>query len=335
MHNSDLNVVSSSNLQRPPISRRRFCRAAAALGSAMLAGTSPRGLPAQAQQPSKGRYVDIHTHLGDLGNPNEAFSVEMLLRWMDESEVAQAAVLPLVSPEAAYWISTTDTVLTETKPHRDRLVPFCCIDPRTSYEGGRKGLMASLERWIERGAKGFGEHKPGIPIDDPRNMALYGACGELKLPVLFHIDALRNMDAPGLPGLERVLKEHPQTTFIGHGPGWWASISGDVKPADLGGYPTGPVAPGGALDALFGKYPNLYGDLSAGSGVGAITRDPKFGREFLIRRADRLMFGSDILRPRQTIGQLELYRQLDLPAEVQAKVFRNNARRILRLAEPA
>ena len=40
-------------------------------------------------------------------------------------------------------------------------------------------------------------------------MVLYAACGELKLPVLFHIDALRNMDAPGLPGLERVLKEHP------------------------------------------------------------------------------------------------------------------------------
>ena len=123
--------------------------------------------------------------------------------------------------------------------------------------------------------------------------------------------------------------------MAGHGPGWWASISGDVKPADLGGYPTGPVAPGGALDTLMGKYPNLFGDLSAGSGVGAITRDPKFGREFLIRRADRLMFGSDILRPRQNIGQLELYRQLDLPAEVQAKVFRNNARRVLRLTETA
>src|SRR5262249_51180675 len=149
----------------------------------------------------------------------------------------------------------------------------------------------------------------------------YAACGELKLPLLFHIDNLRNMDAPGLPGLEKALKEFPNTTFIGHGPGWWASISGDARQEDLGGYPTGPVAPGGALDTLMGKYPNLFGDLSAGSGAGAIKRDPKFGREFLIRRADRLLFGTDILRPRQQIGQIELYRQIDLPAEVQAKVY--------------
>jgi hypothetical protein len=78
------------------------------------------------------------------------------------------------------------------------------------------------------------------------------------------------------------------------------------------------------------KYPNLYGDLSAGSGAGAITRDPKFGREFLIRRADRLMFGTDFLAPGQEVPQLALYRQLDLPAEVEAKIFRDNARRVLK-----
>ena len=65
--------------------------------------------------------------------------------------------------------------------------------------------------------------------------------------------------------------------------------------ADLARYPDGPVAPGGAIDALMDKYPNMYGDLSAGSGAGAISRDMAFGREFLIRRADRLMFGTDFL----------------------------------------
>jgi hypothetical protein len=188
-----------------------------------------------------------------------------------------------------------------------------------------------LKRWVDLGAKGFGEHKPGVRIDDPRNLALYAACGELKLPVLFHLDEQRNMDAPGLAGLEKSLKDHPQTVFIGHGPGWWASISGDVKQADLGGYPKGTVAPGGAIDALMEKYPNLYGDLSAGSGATAISRDPKFGREFLIRRAGRLMFGTDFLSPGQEVPQLALYRQLDLPAEVQARIFRDNARRVMQL----
>ena len=31
---------------------------------------------------------------------------------------------------------------------------------------------------------------------------------------------------------------------------------------------------------LLRKYPNLYGDLSAGSGYNAITRDPAFGDAF-------------------------------------------------------
>ena len=103
-----------------------------------------------------------------------------------------------------------------------------------------------------------------------------------------------NTDEPGLPGLERALGAHPKTVFIGHGPGWWASISGDVTADELGGYPKKPVAPGGAVDRLMEQYPNLYGDLSAGSAKRA--RDAKFGREFLIRRADRLLFGTDYLR---------------------------------------
>jgi predicted TIM-barrel fold metal-dependent hydrolase len=80
------------------------------------------------------------------------------------------------------------------------------------------------------------------------------------------------------------------------------------------------------------KYPNLYGDLSAGSGAGAISRDPAFGRAFLVRRADRLMFGTDYLSPGQAVPQLTLFRSLDLPADVQAKVFRDNARKLLGLS---
>jgi hypothetical protein len=76
-------------------------------------------------------------------------------------------------------------------------------------------------------------------------------------------------------------------------------------------------------------YPNLYGDLSAGSGANAIRRDLEFGREFVIRRADRLLFGTDYLANAQQVPQFDLHDSLDLPAEVQAKVFRENARKLL------
>jgi hypothetical protein len=86
-------------------------------------------------------------------------TVEHLLGWMDANDIAQAVVLPLVSPESSSYLLTSDFVLTETKPHRDRLIPFCCLDPRTSYSNGREGLVAMLTRWVDQGARGFGEHK--------------------------------------------------------------------------------------------------------------------------------------------------------------------------------
>ena len=127
----------------------------------------------------------------------------------------------------------------------DRLVPFCCIDPRTSYTGGRAGLRAMLKEYVDQGARGFGEHKVGLPIDHPKMRAVYEVCDDLRLPVLFHMDDLRGTDTPGLPGLESVLKGFPAVQFIGHGPGFWASISGALSAREFGGYPVGPVRPGG------------------------------------------------------------------------------------------
>jgi predicted TIM-barrel fold metal-dependent hydrolase len=309
------------------ISRRVFHSRLIAAG---IAAAMPRLAFAA---PPPGDYVDMHTHLGQTWNRNEPLTAEALLRWMDSHKIAQAIVLPLVSPESSSYLLTTDFVLEQTKPFRDRLIPFCSIDPRTSYTGGLAGLVAMLKKYFDAGAKGFGEHKPGVAFDDKRSMTIYAACAELKLPLLFHIDNERNLDKPGLPGLEAALKAHPGCNFIGHGPGWWASISGDVTQSGLHAYPKTKVAPGGAIDVLMDKYPNLYGDLSAGSGAGAISRDLEFGREFLIRRQDRILFGTDFLSPGQAVPQFELFEQklADLPAEVKAKIFRENARKLLRL----
>jgi len=311
------------------LSRREFSRSAVVAATALVASR----VRASAALPS-GDYVDVHTHLGQTWNTTEPLTAEELLRWMDAHRVAQAVVLPLMSPESSSYLITTDFVLEQTRPFRDRLIPFCSIDPRTSYSGGLKGLVAMLQKYVDAGAKGFGEHKPGLAFDDKRSMVIYEACAELKLPLLFHIDNLRNLDKPGLPGLENALKSHSGCNFIGHGPGWWASISGGISERDLGGYPKTKVAPGGAIDALMDKYANLYGDLSAGSGAGAISRDLDFGREFLVRRQDRILFGTDFLSPNQAVPQFELFEEKlsDLPADVKSKVFRNNARKLLGLA---
>ncbi|MBX7167384.1 MAG: amidohydrolase family protein [Pirellulales bacterium] len=318
----------TSPFSGPPIQRRQWLKQATLLAAGASLSLWRRA--AAAATPANG-FVDVHTHLGRTWNSTEVLSAEALLRWMDAHEIAQAVVLPLVSPEASSFPLSTDFVLAQTQPYRERLIPFCSVDPRTSYSGGQRGLNEMLKRYAEAGAKGFGEHKPGVRIDDPRNLRLYEACSEVGLPVLFHLDNERNLDEPGLPGLARVLAQFPNATFIGHGPGWWASISGQVTQADLGGYPTGTVAPGGAIDALMDKHPNLYGDLSAGSGARAIERDATFGREFLVRRADRLLFGTDYLSPGQEVPQFDLLARIDVPEDVRAKISRENARRLLQL----
>jgi len=309
--------------------RRVFAAAAGGLAVGGLPVFSPAQPPDVKKAPPTGKYIDIHTHLTQPWSKRQPLTAEMILRWMDEHGMAQVVVLPLVSPEAWYYPISTDWVLQQTKPHRDRLIPFCDVDPRTTYLRRQADIVDVLKRYVDAGAKGLGEHKCAGPIDEARNLEVFRAAGELGLPVLFHMDNIRNTDRPGLPGLEKVLNEVPGSNFIGHAPGWWASISGDVTQKEMGGYPRGPVAPGGAIDRLMDKYPNIYGEFSAGSGAGAIRRDLKFGREFIIRRADRLLFGTDHLSQGQRITQFELFESLDLPDDVQAKLFRDNARRIL------
>ncbi|MHC4995256.1 MAG: amidohydrolase family protein, partial [Planctomycetota bacterium] len=274
-------------------------------------------------------YIDVHTHFGRKWNQKMDLTARTLLKWMDEHHIERSCVLPLVSPESSSYPLSNNFVFEESRPHRDRLIPFCCFDPRTSYSGRAKGVIEILKPFVEDGAKGFGEHKTGVRIDDTRSMYLFEACAELKLPVLFHLDSVRNIDEAGLPGLERVLEAFPTVDFIGHAQGWWNSISGDAVINTS--YPKTPVTPGGAIDRLMDKFPNIYGDLSAGSGNNALARDPEFGRKFVIRRADRLMFGTDYLMTDQVVRQFETLASFNLPGDVKQKVFRDNAIRVLKL----
>jgi predicted TIM-barrel fold metal-dependent hydrolase len=320
---------------RKALSRRRFLGTVAAAGT--LGMESAVGVPGPRR---KGKYIDIHTHVGTFYWGKE-LTADGLIRLMDLHDIERAVVLPLVSPEASPYPQTTESALAAYKAHKDRIVPFCCVDPRCLTEppkrvghvAGYPGLKDILKRYQDAGCRGLGEHKTGLPFDHDLNMTLYRACEELYLPVLFHLDDIRNPDTPGLPRLANALKTFPKLPFIGHAAGFWASISGDATLADFGRYPRipTPVAPNGALDALMDKYPNLYGDLSEPGGYAAIARDKKFGWDFIIRRADRLLFGTDFLMADQEVPHFSLFESLDLPAEVQDKVFRGNAIRLLKL----
>jgi predicted TIM-barrel fold metal-dependent hydrolase len=329
------------------LSRRQFLKRS--IRGAVVAGAASVAVNGDSQPDSSGRfslpglyaaetspkkaskYIDVHTHIGTTWNGNKELTADDLLRWMDEHDVEKSVLLPLTSPESSSFLLLTEPALAAAKAHPDRFVAFCSIDPRTSLRGGRKGFLDVIGKYVDQGARGFGEHKVGLNFDDPLMMQIYDVCQELQIPLLFHMDNQRGKDQPGLPRLEHALATFPKLNFLGHGPGWWASISGGLTQEELMSYPKGKVRPGGAIDKLMEAYPNLYGDLSAGSGANSISRDREFGREFMIRRQDRLMFGTDYLQPGQAVPQFELFDSLDLPGDVAAKVFRGNAKRILKI----
>jgi predicted TIM-barrel fold metal-dependent hydrolase len=312
--------------------RRQFLAGAACAAASLTRGADRPKL--------KYRYIDIHTHVGTFHAGRE-LTADALVRMMDRHGVEKAVVLPLVSPESSPYLQTTESAIAAHKKHPDRLIPFCCLDPRSTtgrrerfgHVEGLAGMKAILKRYQDAGCKGLGEHKVGLPFDHKLMMLLYEACADLHQPILFHLDDIRSFDTAGLPRLERALKAFPKLPFIGHAAGFWASISGDATDRDFGRYPRvpTPVKTGGALDRLLAKYDNLYGDLSEPGGYTAIARDPKFGRDFLIRRAGRLLFGTDWLMADQKVPQFELLASMNLPDEVQEKIYRANAIRVLQL----
>ncbi len=81
---------------------------------------------------------------------------------------------------------------------------------------------------------------------------------------------------------------------------------------------------------LFDRYSNLLGDLSAQSGLNALSRDPDHARQFLTRFADRLLFARDDYGSEL----LDFLGALHLPADVQQKLYYQNAERLLS-ADPA
>lgn len=215
----------------------------------------------------------------------------------------------------------------------DRFLLGFCPDPRRPDAVGR--LRSATDLFD---VNLCGELKLRMMYDNPDAVRLYRVCGELGLPVLMHFDyeLPRAESYPwpnfwyggGIDALERVLKLCPETRFIGHAPGFWAHISRDDRYLTEG-YPKGKVIPGGRIEELLEKHPNLYCEISAGSGHNALSRDPDFSRGFLTRWQDRVLYGRDYY---DNIHQ-ELLNSLGLPREILDKIYAGNALKILRGVE--
>lgn len=291
--------------------------------------------------------IDIHTHCCRPRHPKVTRSngshypsPERQIEMMDAAGIDMAAVMSTLSPEWRYTIVTPEETLGICAQYPDRLIPFCNMDPRYLTNSPKANFTPLLEAYKELGCKGIGECIPNLPFDDPLCMNFFAHVEASGLPLTFHIAPQAGgcygfIDEVGLPRLERVLAAFPKLVFLAHSQPFWAEISTDVIQAGKRvGYPKGRVTPGRVVE-LMRRYTNLHGDLSAGSGFNAISRDPEFGYAFLEEFQDRLYFGTDIANDPQELPIVPYFAMLAaerlIPAEVQEKITWRNADRLLGL----
>lgn len=290
-------------------------------------------------------FIDIHVHTRIFDGPRQQseFSSHFatpseLMAKLKPQGVRAVVALPTVNPDCAWYVQSVQEIMLAAQRYPDFIIPFMNIDPRQGSNSATTDLGYFMRYWQDRGCKGIGEVTANMPFDHPLMENLFSHAEACGLSVTFHIapkqwDYYGIVDHFGLPLLEGALRKFPKLTFLGHSQPFWAEISGNLTEEQRNGYPTGPVTEGGAVVRLMRQYPNLCGDLSAGSGHNAVSRDPEFGYAFMTEFQDRLFFGTDVCDPRNEtplIGFLnEAVAGGHISREVYEKIGWKNAERLL------
>jgi predicted TIM-barrel fold metal-dependent hydrolase len=288
--------------------------------------------------------IDIHTHCSfksglTRANGSQYPEPEELISALDSAGIDRAVVLSTVSPECRYVLVPPEHTLAIASEYPDRLIPFCCVDPRFLTFSTEADFTEYLEYYKALGCRGVGEYIANLPLDHDLNMNAFSYVEKAGLPLTFHLAAKTGggygcVDELGLPRLEHVLKSYPELTFLGHSQVFWAEIGADADEENREGYPGGEVEPGRLVE-LMRAYPNLHGDLSAGSGYNAISRDREYGYAFLSEFQDRLYFGTDIANVPQDLPIVDYFARLAeekaVETDVLEKIKWRNADRLLQL----
>jgi predicted TIM-barrel fold metal-dependent hydrolase len=293
--------------------------------------------------------IDCHTHA--LRSPSVTRAAgstcptgEQLVGRLDDLGIDKAVVLPMVSPECRNRYSPPEDIVEIVAKWPDRLIPFCNLDPRAGSNSPDTDFGRFLDVYMEMGCKGVGEVTGNLPFDHPKYWNMFRHIADRGLPMTIHIASNPDVgygiyDEMNLPLLEKTLREFPGLNILGHSQAFWSEISGDVTEENRGGYPTGPVTEGGKAAELILENENVYGDLSAGSGFNAVSRDPEFGYWFLTEAQDKLLFGTDVCAPKNRNDVLINLKNFldaavedgDISREVYDKVTGGNAVRLLGL----
>ena len=288
------------------------------------------------------RIIDAHNHPDWHGKDLKAF-----LQDMDEKNIEKCWLLSWECPRSEYYDGTIKVVPADLLGSTTGPIPFSrCIsyaeraperfvlgyapDPRD-----RDACCKLIAAHDIYNAKICGELKCRVMYDNFDCLRLLRTAGMLKMPVIMHFDYDHqlNFDDPRtdwfggtIDTLERVLQACPDTIIIGHAPGFWIHISDDDLYMQQG-YPSddAPVIKQGRIAQLLRKYPNLYCDISANSGLKALKRNKEYTVEFLTEFQDRVLYARDNF----TNLHQEFLNSLNLPESILSKIYFKNAESLI------
>jgi predicted TIM-barrel fold metal-dependent hydrolase len=311
------------------LSRRTFLTGS----SLALVGLALQG--AQPTQHAVEPIIDIHQHLNYSGRSDAA-----LLAHQRTMGATTTILLPAGRP-----MQTASTHQgTANGLQAEALGNEACFAFAKTHDGYRYAAnevpdaddaVREIESYVNRGAVLVAELKFGVECDSAEMQRIYDLARTHQVPVLMHWQY--QMYNYGFERFHKMLEKYPTVNFLGHAQTWWAHIDRDYRDDVARLYPKGPVTPGGLTDRYLADYPNMFGDLSAGSGLNALSRDETFSRDFLSRHQDKLVFGSDCsdsdgrgtaCQGAQTIAAV---RRLSATRAIERKLLYENAKKLFKL----
>lgn len=294
------------------MTRRSFLGGAATL----LAGCATVETSAPAEP-----VIDIHQHTGYAGRSNAE-----LLAHQRRMGITTTVLLPAGRHYGLDASCGGNNACEQfAKKHPREFVFFANELP---YLKEARSVIAA---GLRAGACGIGEQKFRVLADSHWLGHVASIAREFKVPILLHFqDTDYNMELQRFP---KILERFPEVNFIGHAQTWWGHVDQKHNPEVM--YPKGSVTKGGLTDKLLSDYPNMFGDLSAGSGLNALLRDEEHTRWFLDKHQNKLLYGSDCddrvgsgpaCQGAQTLATV---RRLVPNKAAERKILCDNARRII------
>lgn len=277
-------------------SRREFLikNSVAGLGTVLSMGMMPSLLAMTKNDDLRNQaepIIDIHQHTDYSGRSND-----LVLAHQRAMGVTTTILLPSGRPLAygsTYYGYSNGLQAGATG--NEVCYEFAQKHPGEFVSGANEvpdmpGAIEEIEKYLKKGAPVIGELKFGLDCDSAAMQAVYELAQSYNVPVLMHWQY--NIYNRGFDRFHAMLKKYPKVNFIGHAQTWWANIDKAHTDQNIL-YPKTRVTTGGLTDRLLSEYPNLYGDFSAGSGLGSLTRDEEQASKFIERHQDKLLFGSD------------------------------------------